>query len=142
MPDPTTKPRTVDHEKLNVYQEAIRFASWSDGVIKDIPKSLAVRSQLERASTSIALNIAEGNGKFTPRDRWKFFDTARGSALECAACLDLLIAKKRLPEHVAAEGKAALARIVAMLVGLIKTTSPDRIHESPAEYGCKGSECG
>jgi len=34
------------------------------------------------------LNIAEGNGRFTSPDRCRFFDTARGSVLECAACLD------------------------------------------------------
>ena len=43
---------------------------------------------------SLELNIAEGNGKYTSADRCRFFDTARASALECAACLDVLVAKK------------------------------------------------
>ena len=63
-----------------------------------MPKGLAVRGQLDRASTSIPLNIAEGNGKYTALDRCKFFDTARGSALGCAACLDVLVAKKSLAQ--------------------------------------------
>ena len=62
-------------------------------MLPKIAKSLSVRDQLDRASTSIPLNIAEGNGKFTGDDRCRFFDMARGSALESAAALDVLVAK-------------------------------------------------
>ncbi len=125
--------RTFDHEKLTVYQEAIRFVTWADGVLETLPKGLAAHDQLDRASTSIPLNIAEGNGKYTAPDRCRYFDTARGSALECAACLDVLVAKKRLQD--ASPGKEILVRIVSMLVGLIRSTSPDRVHEPHAVYG-------
>jgi four helix bundle protein len=54
-----------DHEKLSVYQESIRFVIWADDLLQSLPKSLAVHNQLDRAATSIPLNIAEGNGKFT-----------------------------------------------------------------------------
>ena len=121
-----------DHEKLDVYQEAIRFVAWAGGLLETLPKSLAAYDQLDRASTSIALNIAEGNGKYTAPDRCRFFDIARGSALECAACLDVLVAKKRLV--CAEQGKEMLVPIVSMLVGLIRSTSSDRVHEEPVEY--------
>ena len=121
-----------DHEKLSVYQESIRFVVWSDEILETLPKNLAVHSQLDRAATSISLNIAEGNGKYTAADRCRFFDIARGSALECAACLDVLVAKKRLVE--AGPGKAILIRIVSMLVGLIRITSPDRVYEDRGSY--------
>ncbi len=121
-----------DHEKLAVYQESIRFVTWADGLLETIPKSLAVYDQLDRASTSIPLNIAEGNGKYTAPDRCRLFDIARGSALECAACLDVLVAKKK--EVQAEQGKEMLARIVSMLVGLIRSTSSDRVHEEGAVY--------
>ena len=115
-----------DHEKLKVYQESIHFVAWADELLESVPKSIAAHNQLDRASTSVPLNIAEGNGKNTPPDRCNFFDTARGSALECAACLDVLVAKKKIEKAKAEEGKASLVEIVSMLVGLIRTNSPDR----------------
>ena len=127
-----------DHEKLDVYQESIRFVSWADELLSEIPKSFAVHSQLDRASTSIPLNIAEGNGKYTEADRCRFFDIARGSALESAACLDVLVAKKRIEE--ADFGKAILVGVVSMLVGLIRSTSPSRSHEDSAEYCARRTE--
>jgi len=115
-----------DHEKLNVYQASITFVAWSSDLLTDIPKNMAVHRQLDRAATSIPLNIAEGNGKYTSADRCRFFDTSRGSALECAACLDVLVAKKVIEKSVAADGKELLLGIVSMLVGLIRANSPNR----------------
>jgi four helix bundle protein len=72
-----------DREKLDVYKALIDFVSWADELLERLPKSFAVRNQqLDRASTSIPLNLAEGNGKFTNADRCRFFDIARGSALD------------------------------------------------------------
>jgi len=127
-----------DHEKLDVYQNAIGFVSWVEELLKVIPKSLAVYNQLDRASTSIPLNIAEGNGKYTAPDRCRFFDIARGSALECAACLDVLVAKKRIDS--ADTGKSMLVGIVSMLVGLIRSTSANRVHEDPTPYCAQPEE--
>jgi len=118
--------RQFDHEKLNVYQTAITFVAWSSDRLTDIPKSMPVHNQFDRASTAIPLNIAEGNGKYTSADRCRFFDTARGSALECAACLDVLVARAVIEESVAVEGKGMLLDIVSMLVGLIRSNSPSR----------------
>ena len=127
-----------DHEKLDVYQNSIEFVGWVDELLRVIPKSLAVHDQLERASTSIPLNIAEGNGKYTSADRCRFFDIARGSALECAACLDVLVAKKRIDS--ADSGKAILVGIVSMLVGLIRSNSNSRVYEDEGEYGAASEE--
>ena len=129
-----------DHEKLQVYKRAIDFAAWADQILRQIPKSIAVWDQLDRASTSIALNIAEGNGKFTSADRCRYFDTARGSALECSACLDILVAKQKIAVEVAAKGKEELRQIVSMLVGLIKSNNSMRLHEEPVVYRVGGED--
>lgn len=78
-----------DHEKLKVYQASLEFINWLETIFPKIDKNLSLRNQLERESTSIPLNIAEGNGKYTASDRCKYFDIARGSVLECASCLDV-----------------------------------------------------
>ncbi|MCI0380756.1 MAG: four helix bundle protein [Gemmataceae bacterium] len=82
-----------------------------------------IKDQLERASSSIPLNIAEGNGKYTPKDRCRFLDTAHRSALECASVLDVLVAKGKLTREQIRPGKERLQRIVRMLIGLIKSNS-------------------
>src|SRR5215472_15202472 len=111
-----------DHEKLEVYREAIAFA-WVSALLEGSVRVGDVRDQLDRASTSIPLNIAEGNGKYSPKDRCRFFDIAHGSALECAAGLDVLVARaKATPEEIR-PGKERLQRIVRMLIGLIKRNS-------------------
>ena len=91
-------PAHFDHEKLDVYQLELKFLTWVTQFLADISgPSLAqtreLREQLDRASLSVLLNTAEGNGKRQGRQRAKFFDDARGSAIECAACLDASVAK-------------------------------------------------
>ena len=115
-----------DHEKLKVYQQAIDFVAWTSQFLDQISASSNLHSQLDRASTSIPLNIAEGNGKWTRKDRCRFFDIARGSALECAAALDVSVAKKMIAPSEITSGKESLAELVRMLVGLIKANDPDR----------------
>jgi four helix bundle protein len=76
-----------DHEKLVACQRRIQFVDWASQLMEGLPSRLAVSDQLDRASTSVPLNIAGGNGKYTAPDRCRYFENARGSALECAACL-------------------------------------------------------
>jgi four helix bundle protein len=128
-----------DHEKLIAYQEALKFAEWCRPALDALPKSYAVREQLDRARTSIPLNIAEGNAKFTAPDRCRFFDIARGSAMECAACIDLLLIDGHITAEQMDEGKNRLRHIVALLVGLIKANISDRFGEDPLPYRVDGA---
>ena len=126
--------KQFDHEKLIVYQKSITFVIRTSELLKRFPKSIAAHKQLDRASTSIPLNIAEGNGKFTPADRCRFFDIARGSSLVCAACLDVLVAKDQFSSTDVEQGKQKLIEIVSMLVGLIRFNSDNRVFEGTADY--------
>src|SRR6516162_7368770 len=112
-----------DHERLKGYREALAFAPWLGTPLEGTVRVGEVKDQLDRASTSIPLNIAEGNGKYSPKDRCRFFDIAHGSALECAAGLDVLVAKAKLTPEQIRPGKERLQRIVRMLMGLIKRNS-------------------
>jgi four helix bundle protein len=122
-------PAKFDHEKLRAYQEALRFAAWVDPILEALPARLSARDQLDRASTSIALNIAEGNGKRGYKDRCRYLDIARGSTVECAACLDVLVARKKLPAEQAEEGKEILLAAVSLIAGLIARFSPRSVSE-------------
>lgn len=116
-------PPLFDHEKLDVYREAIAFCGWAGDFLGKIPGKFSAKDQLDRASTSIPLNIAEGNGKFSQRDRARFLEMARGSALECAACLDVFVSRRLTSEADVRPAKEQLARIVQMLIGLLRRFS-------------------
>jgi len=124
-----------DHEKLLAYQRSIQFVAWASQLLDGIPTKLAVCDQLDRASTSAPLNIAEGNGKYTPPDRCRYFENARGSALECAACLDVLVAKRKCTVAEVQAGKELLREVVSLLICLIRSISPNRLgEETPPTY--------
>ncbi len=132
------KPR-FDHEKLRAYQETVTFCGWVGEVLESVEGTLAVKNQLDRASTSVVLNLAEGNGKRSHPDRCRFLDIARGSAVECAACLDVLVVRGRLTEFKQDEGKAMLLVIESMLAGLSSrfggNDSIKGVHEDQSDYG-------
>ena len=148
-PNKTSTGRTVmfDHERLDVYQLELKFVAWVTDLLeevsgKSVGKTAEVCDQLDRASLSSLLNTAEGNGKRQRQIRAKFFDDARGSATECAACLDALVAKRAVKEERIYECKTILVRIVSMLCGLVDRfdSATDRLSEEIVEYRVNGEE--
>jgi hypothetical protein len=69
-----------DHEKLQAYQQSLAFVAWVEPILQKLPKTTAVRDQLDRASTSIPLNLAEGNGN-SPLRIVAVFLTSRAAPL-------------------------------------------------------------
>jgi len=126
---------SLSHEKLIVYKRSIEFNSWAYTFIQHRKFSSHLAAQFHRAMISIPLNIAEGNGKYTSRDKAKYYDIAKGSALECGACLDLAVAQEKYSAMDIFEGKEMLIEIVSMLTGLAKSTAPDRVREDGVGYG-------
>jgi hypothetical protein len=78
------------------------------------------------------LNIAEDNGKATEGDRRRYFEIARGSALECGAVRDVLQVCGALSPEQNAQAKMLLDRIVTMLTKLGQRGYA--IREEPGEY--------
>ena len=134
-----------DHEKLDVYQLELAFIGWVTTLFEELkdlkPGRIAeVCDYLDRASLSSLFNTAEGNGKRQRAMRAKFFDDGRGSATECAACLDALVAKRVCKAERLIEGKQMLARIVGMLTKLVQRYSDEqRLNEDAVEYGASES---
>src|SRR4051812_16105668 len=76
-----------------------------------------LQDQLERAATSIVLNCAEACGKDGP-DRRRYFTIARGSALESAAALKVLLALGAIADEDHSAGRQLCVRLYAMLTRL------------------------
>src|SRR5437763_4699224 len=142
-----------DHEKLDVYQLELRFITWVTRLLAKIKQRptdarvAEVSDQLDRASLSSLLNTAEGNGRRRRQMRAKFFDDARGSVTECAACLDALVAKGTCTEQEVEEGKEMLVRIASMLtklIALFDSSSSSVVREEPpdAEFDDENEEEG
>ena len=130
-----------DHDKLDVYRLAIEYVADSFRIAGDLsgPHRHACDQRL-RAAQPIPLNIAEGNGKRSSKDRGRYFEIARGSALECAAIQDVLDVSAGIDEAVNRQGKRRLKRIVAMLTKLVQRgesvaeSSPPRDAEVDYEH--------
>ena len=119
-----TATQQFSHEKLEVYQLALSFVGWLADLLPELKANKDARigevvDQIDRASTSIVLNLAEGNGRRATKQRARFFDDARGSATECAGCLDLMVAKRLVSAERVEEGKTILVRVVSMLTKLV-----------------------
>ncbi len=122
-----------DHDRLDVYRLSIDYVASSFAFAKDlVGLHRHARDQWLRAAQSIPLNIAEGNGKRSLKDRNRFLDIARGSALECASTQDVLAATAGLGEKQHDELKRTLKPIVSMLTRLIART--DAVSESSVAY--------
>jgi len=124
---------TFDHEKLDVYRLSIDYVAFSFQIARSLAgANRHARDQWLRAAQSIPLNIAEGNGKQSLKDKNRFFEIARGSALECAAIHDILLVCAAIDIETNRRGKSDLKRIVSMLTRLIQRT--DVVSEGSIEY--------
>ena len=119
-----------DHEKLEVYQLELKFVEWLTDLLDEIddkarPKAKEPTDHIDRASLSALFNTAEGNGKRQRKIGAKFFDDARGSATECAACLDAFLARRIFTHDRISDGKHLLHRVVSMLSKLVQRFDED-----------------
>ncbi len=119
-----------DFEKLDVYQVALDFVVSADDIAQKLPRGRRyLKDQLLRAANSIAANIAEGVGEYSPAEKARFYRIARRSAVECASHL-LVSARLGLIQDDAllGRGRDQLLRIVAMLTSLTKSVSAQNPH--------------
>ncbi len=109
-------------QRLDVYQCAVQFLAESTKLASQVPSGHSgLKDQLRRAALSIPLNIAEGSGRAAGvnRDAKRFYTIARGSALECAAVIDVLEALQIVGAREAGVARELLERIVSMLTRLV-----------------------
>ena len=107
-------------EKLDVYQKSVDLAERIINLTEEFPKGYYfLTDQLNRASLSIAANIAEGNGRFTKMDRRNFFIIARGSVQECVPLLEIAKRKQFISDVKLSDLFNQLEVISKMISGLI-----------------------
>jgi four helix bundle protein len=106
------------HEPLEVYQMALSFMRWFDGLPAGAELSSRLYRQVDKAGTSLILNLAEGYGRTGEGDRLRFLGMAEGSAVKAAAYLDLCASKAELDSDQRLPGIELLGRVVAMLRAL------------------------
>jgi len=118
----------LDAEKLDVYRIALEFQTITGHLV---PKRgcAELRDQLDRASISIVLNIAEGCGRRSPADKARFYSMARGCATECAAILDLLGVRGLVDDRLRKRARALLVRVVQMLTRLVARMAASNVSQ-------------
>lgn len=90
--------RVLNHQKLECYQKEIQVVKELTRLMPNWPGRASLKDQAERAAISAILNLAEGCGKITPKDRRKFFSISRGSIQELSACIDIAMALNLLSQ--------------------------------------------
>jgi four helix bundle protein len=109
------------HEKLDVYKAAIELIILIEAVVEGLPRGRAyLADQLQRAGTSVPLNIAEGAGEYSSNEKIRFYRMARRSATECAGILDVGRRLQIIEELNYSKARELLIRIVAMLTKMAK----------------------
>jgi four helix bundle protein len=114
----------LSFQRLDVYRASIEFLAQTVRIPK-LPRGHAeVADQLRRAALSVPLNIAEGAGRPSPADAARHYAIARGSAMECAALMDVLRTLDLLDEGSYGTSLELLARVISMLT---RMAMPDRV---------------
>ena len=113
--------KQFDFQKLEVYKKALDFVVLAAESIEALPRGNAYfADELLRSSTSIALNIAEGAGEFSPREKARFYRMAKRSATESAGLIDVLKRRCLVPEQLLDRGLDILFEVVSMLTRMVR----------------------
>ena len=108
-----------NHQKLKCYQVSLDVAKRVPSLVATWPKGTHyLRDQLERAISSVVLNIAEGNGRPGLGERARFFVIARASAAESASVIELAAALKLVAESDSRYLQDQLLQVYRMLCKL------------------------
>lgn len=111
-------------EDLEVWQKAVDFADKVINISEEIQtdrKHFRLIEQLESASTSIALNIAEGKGRYSKKEFIQFLYIARGSLYETITLLIIFNKRKWISSEQLEEIKEFGDHIGKMLSSLINS---------------------
>lgn len=82
--------KAMNHHKLKCVDRLMSVAKKMPAIVHSMPRGEAyLVDQFKRALTSAILNLCEGNGRTSPRERNRFFDISLASISETIACIDI-----------------------------------------------------
>ena len=103
-------------ERLDCYRVALEFNVLASRLIPRGHRDM--RDHIVRAALSISANLAEGCGRRGRAEKAHFYSIARGSAMECAAIVDIVRSLGVAPIASCNAARWLLVRIVQMLTRL------------------------
>ncbi len=122
---------TFDFERLPAYRRAEDFVAWRYRQMGSVSRrDPYMADQLHRAARSIALNIGEGGGEYSPPEKAHFYRMARRSATECVAIANILAREGIIDAAARAAGRALLREIVSILVVMCRAAERRAQRES------------
>jgi len=125
----------LPHERLDVYGLYLETASLCGDIVSDAVQQIVALDHLDRAMESIGVNLVRANGQPSgSAQRTNYLDVSIASTHECAAALDVCLARCVMEEDAYASGTHKLWRIRGMLLGL-KRARITQAREDRAPYG-------
>lgn len=125
----------LSHERLDVYRVYLETARVCGNIVSSAALTISAFDHLDRAMESIGINLMRANVlAFGSPQRAAYLDVSIASTHECAASLDLCLAKRSVEEKMYIVAMDKLWRIRGMLLGL-KRVGENQVREGTAPYG-------
>ena len=130
---------TFKFEKLEVWNYALEYIDLIYEIVNQLPKSEEnnLKSQMVRAATSIALNIAEGSTGSTDVEQARYLGMAIRSLLETVACQHIINRRGYIADaSFLRRAYSDASRLAKMLQSMRSTLVPSQswIREDGAPY--------
>jgi len=128
--------RALPHERLDIYGVYLETASLCADIVANAVYPIVALDHLDRAIESIGVNLMRGNGQPAgSAARGNYLDVSIGSTHECAASLDVCLARCVIDESAHTTGTQNFWRMRGMLLGLKRASISRVVREEPAQYG-------
>ena len=125
-------------EQLEVWKMALDYIDLIYKLAENLPRSedYNLKSQITRAATSVALNIAEGSQGQSDAEQARFLGMAIRSLVETVACQQIIRRRKYLQEETILNKAYEDSQVLAKkLQAFRKSISSYQVKEDPPLYG-------
>jgi len=113
----------MNHQRLKCYAKLLDLAKRVPQLVVQVPRGEGyLIDQFKRALSSAILNLAEGNGRSSARERRRFFDISLASIAEVSSVIDLMQAYGYLRSRAGSEWQNELRISYAMIMNLKKSS--------------------